>query len=59
MFKGWRTIALNVLGAAIPILSMTELMDVLPEEWLPWYALALALANMFMRSITTTPMGKK
>lgn len=56
--KGWRTITLNALASVVPILSMTEVANVIPPEWLPWYALALALANMWMRKITTTPLGR-
>ncbi|MEG9884049.1 MAG: hypothetical protein V6Z86_05445 [Hyphomicrobiales bacterium] len=56
--KGWRTIATNILFAAIPFIELTEWRNVLPESWLPWYALSIALANMGLRYITTTPMGR-
>lgn len=58
MLKGWRTILVNALGAAVPILSMTELLAVLPPEWLPWWMLGLALANMYLRTITDTAVGR-
>lgn len=58
MLKGYRTIILNVLALILPILELSELAAVLPREWLPWYALALALINMGMRSITTTALGQ-
>lgn len=57
--KGWRTVVFNVLAAVLPILELTELRDVLPPDWLPWYALAVAIGNIWLRSITTTPMGQK
>lgn len=57
--KGYRTIAVNVLSAAIPIMELTEWRAVLPDGWLPWYILGLALANVGLRMITTTPVGKK
>ena len=56
--KGYRTIVANVLFAVLPILELTELRDVLPPDWLPFYALGVALANMLLRHITTTPVGK-
>lgn len=63
--KGWRTVALNVvasvplvLEAAVVIASVPEFSGVLPDHWLPWYALGLALGNLALRSVTTTPVGK-
>jgi hypothetical protein len=65
-FKGWRTIAFNVIAgiplvleAAVHIASLPEVAAVLPRDWLPWYSLALVLANMGLRWITTTPIGRK
>ncbi len=57
--RGYRTILVNLLLTVLPILELTELINVLPPEWLPWYALGMALANMLLRSITTTPVGQK
>jgi len=59
MFKGWKTVTFNVLAAIVPILELTELKGVVPDEYLPFYGLFVALGNMYLRSITTTPMGKK
>jgi len=56
--KGWRTVALNVFAMVLPIASLTEWNSVLPREWLPYYVLGLGVANILMRSLTTTPMGK-
>ena len=56
--KGWRTVAVNILATIIPILSLTEWVAVLPKEYLPYYALAIALLNVLLRAITDTPMGK-
>ena len=57
--RGWRTIVLNALFTIVPILELTEIRDVLPPHWQPWYALAVVLANMWLRYLTTTPVGKK
>lgn len=59
MFKGWRTIIFNALNSAVPILSIPEFAGVIPVEWLPYHALFVVLGNMYLRKITTTPMGKK
>lgn len=56
--KGWRTIIVNLMLSVMPILELTELKAVLPEGWLPWYALGIVAANMILRKITTTPMGQ-
>lgn len=55
--KGWRTIAVNAIAAILPILEMSEMTQILPPDAIPWYALAVALINMWLRSITTTPIG--
>ena len=57
--KGWKTVTFNVLAAIVPILELTELKGIVPEEYLPFYALAVAMGNVYLRSVTTTPMGKK
>ena len=57
--KGWRTVIFNVLAAIVPILELTELRAVIPAEWLPWYMLGVVLANMALRYVTTTPVGRK
>lgn len=56
--KGWRTFAFNALAALLPILDLAEFRAVLPEPWLPWYALGVVLGNMYLRTITTTPPGR-
>jgi hypothetical protein len=59
MFKGWKTVTFNVLAAIVPILELTEMKGIVPEEYLPFYALAVAMGNVYLRSITSTPMDKK
>ena len=63
--KGLRTLIFNFI-AAIPlafdvlmqILMSEEFKAVIPAEWLPYYGLAILIANMILRAITTTPMGR-
>jgi len=59
MFKGWKTVTFNVLATVVPILELTELEGIVPEEYLPFYALAVAMGNVYLRSVTTTQVGKK
>ena len=59
MFKGWKTVAFNVLAATVPILELTELKGLVPADYLSFYALSVALGNVYLRSITTTAIGKK
>jgi hypothetical protein len=56
--KGWRTILANLLFAVLPVLELTELRAVIPPAWLPWYALGVVLANMVLRAVTSTKMGR-
>jgi len=63
--KGYRTIAANVL-AALPIVADVVLAfavegggDLIPTEYVPYYTLAVLLANVYLRTITTTPVGKR
>lgn len=58
MFKGWRTVLANSLFTILPIVQLTEFKDVLPENLLPWYALFIAVINMYLRKITDTKLGK-
>lgn len=59
LLQGWRTIIFNLITTALAIAAMPEVLNVLPANVLPWVLLANALGNMYLRSITTTPIGKK
>ena len=56
--KGWRTMAFNALNAALAILAMPEIAAVIPAELLPYIMAFAAVGNMYLRSITNTPVGK-
>lgn len=56
--KGWRTILFNAVSSIVPILSLTEWHGLIPAEWLPYWLLFVAVANLWLRVITTTPVGK-
>lgn len=55
--KGFRTILVNICLAIMPILEMNEMMDILPNHYEAPYAVLIALANLYLRSVTTTPVG--
>jgi hypothetical protein len=57
--KGYRTLLINVFMSILPILSLTEFKAIIPTEYMPYYALGMVLANMGLRYLTTTPVGKK
>lgn len=59
LVKGWKTAFVNIAFTAIPILQLTEFKMVIPMKYLPWYALGIALINLWLRSVTTTPIGQK
>lgn len=58
MFKGYKTIIFNVLAAVLPIMEATDLTAVLSENGLVWYGLVIAVGNVILRTVTTTPVGK-
>lgn len=68
--KGYRTVIVNVIAlvpptidAVLPIVAeiagLAEVQALIPADKLPMYALGLAVANIYLRSITTTPVGKR
>lgn len=59
MLKGYKTITFNLLAAVVPLMELTELKAVVPDDYMPVYLLVVALGNVWLRSITTTPVGKK
>jgi hypothetical protein len=64
--KGWRTISTNVV-ALLPVVAdvivtlLTEgtFIDVLPAELMPAYTIMLVMANVYLRTVTTTPLGRR
>lgn len=65
IIKGWRTITVNAI-ALVPFIVDIVLAfaaegggDFIPDAWAPYYGVALVIANVYLRTITTTPMGRK
>lgn len=59
MLKGWRTLAFNALALVVMLADMREVVDAIPSDMEPWFALAVAVANIGLRYVTTTPVGRK
>ena len=63
--KGYRTIAFNLIAgiplaleAVFAIASLPEVLPLIPNQYLPLYSLGVVLGNMWLRSVTTTPLGQ-
>lgn len=67
--KGWWTAAFNIFAASpvlldvtqpllVAILLLPEFQALVPESLLPYYVLAVTAVNLWLRSITDTPIGK-
>lgn len=64
--KGFRTLIFNTAIAVLPVLGETlaflDVFDwktILPPEYAGWFILAIGLLNIWLRMITTTPVGEK
>jgi len=56
--KGWKTLAFNIAAAVLTVLVSYHWQDVLPASY-GWAAsLIIALANVGLRYVTTTAVGK-
>ena|SRR5690348_12879573 len=65
-FKGWKTVLMNLGLAFIPaaqvadqIFNLQEFKNILPTNWLPWYALGVVILNLIIRHYTDTAVGYK
>jgi len=63
--KGWWTVAFNCVAAsplladlAVAVIALPEFQALIPEGALPYYALGVAAVNIWLRSLTDTPIGK-
>lgn len=64
--KGWRTVIVNAVMAAPlawdviwAVIQTSEFQALIPAQYMPFYALAVSAVNIWLRKITTTPMGHK
>jgi hypothetical protein len=57
--KGWRTLGLNAAVALLGVAQATNWTDVLgANSSAGWVVTGVGLANMVLRSLTTTPVGQ-
>ena len=61
-----RTIVINIIAAlpaialaVMPFLGLPEVAALVPAEYVAIYTLVLALGNLYLRKITTGPVGAK
>ena len=59
MLKGYKTVLFNLLASVVPLLELTELQSIVPDDQMPLYMFVVALGNLALRYMTTTPVGKK
>ena len=62
--KGYRTIIVNAILSIAPILEViaaysAEVRPYVPESLMGWHTVAVIVANIGLRCITTTPVGRK
>lgn len=58
--KGWRTLGLNAAVTLLGMAQTTDWTDVLGSNASAgWVVTGVGIANMLLRSITTTPVGQK
>jgi hypothetical protein len=56
--KGWRTLGLNFAIAGFGVLEATDWTTVLGNEQAGWAVAGIGIANMILRAVTDTPVGK-
>lgn len=56
--KGWRTLAINLAIAVFGVLEAADWTALLGSSSAGLVVTGIGIANMILRSITTTPVGK-
>ena len=62
MLKGYKTILANLVMLApilFDILVSNEFRQLIAAAYLPYYSLGVLVVNLYLRTITTTPVGKR
>lgn len=59
MLKGWKTLIAGVLIAGLGTVEATDLVDVVPPEYNGVVLAVIGLLMVWLRKVTTTPIGKK
>lgn len=56
-FFASRTFWFNVVGIAVAVLSLTEVAEVIPPQYMGLYSAALGIGNMVLRIFTQRPVA--
>jgi hypothetical protein len=59
--KGWRTVSINGLTIVLVLISeiVGAVQEALPDNWAIYGIAAVNLINLYLRRVTTTPVGKQ
>jgi hypothetical protein len=57
--KGWRTLLLNLCIALLGVLEVTDWASILGNDKAGLVLTAVAVANIVLRSLTTTAIGSR
>ncbi len=57
--KGFKTLGFNIAAAILPILQAADLTDTLDAHGLAIYGTVLAMINIALRAMTSTPIFTK
>ena len=57
--KGWRTLGVNIAIAGFGVLEATDWTALLGSDAAGWAVTAIAIANLALRSVTTTRLGQR
>lgn len=57
--KGWRTIGMNLVIAGFGVLEAADWTSILGNDKVGWALTAIGVANVVLRTVTTTPIGQK
>lgn len=56
--KGWRTLALNLCISIFGVLEAADWSSLIGSERAGWALGCIGIANMILRTLTTTPVGR-
>jgi hypothetical protein len=56
--KGWRTLGINLAVAAFGVIEAAEWTELLGSDTAGWMVTGIGVANMLLRALTTTPVGR-
>jgi hypothetical protein len=57
--KGFRTLGFNLAASVLPVLEAADFTDVLGQNGMAVYGALIAVANIVLRTMTTTAITKK